>query len=196
MRAAALFFYLRSTKYDKIVVTEFVMLSINLTILHTWRNKMFKKITTLITCGAIAFSLAACGSQDKTATEANTPKQEEKKPSQKEINETFKKEAVKGDFVEFNSDNPPTDKKVFFEGKIDKLLSAVEKELKTSDYFMLKTEENGGIGVFKVLNADIDNTNKEHFKEGDTVRVYGKFMEKDALTGMPTIASPLIERVQ
>ncbi|PGC72641.1 DNA-binding protein [Bacillus wiedmannii] len=157
---------------------------------------MFKKITTLITCGAIAFSLAACGSQDKTATETNTPKQEEKKPSQKEINESFKKEAVKGEFVEFNSDNPPADKKVFFEGKIDKLLSAVEKELKTSDYFMLKTEENGGIGVFKVLNADIDNTNKEHFKEGDTVRVYGKFMEKDALTGMPTIASPLIERVQ
>ncbi|PFC85188.1 DNA-binding protein [Bacillus anthracis] len=156
---------------------------------------MLKKITTIITCGAIAFSLSACGSQENKAAQIDKPKQEEKGPSQKEINDTFKKEAVKGDFIEFNSDTPPKDKKVFFEGKIDKLLSAVEKELKTSDYFMLKTEENDGIGVFKVLNADIDNTNKEHFKEGDTVRVYGKFMEKDALTGMPTIASPLIERM-
>lgn len=30
-------FYFSSTKYDKIVVTEFVMISINITILHNWR---------------------------------------------------------------------------------------------------------------------------------------------------------------
>jgi len=162
---------------------------------------MLKKITTLITCGAIAISLTACGSQEKQTTQADTPKQEEKpkenKPAQKELNDTMKKEAVKGDFVELNSDNPPKDKKLFLEGEINSIQSKTgEKELQTSDYFMLKTQEETGIGIFKVMNGDIENTKKEHFKAGDKVRIYGVYMEKDITSGMPVIASTIIEKVQ
>lgn len=160
---------------------------------------MLKRLITFVSCGFIVMYLTACGSQEKQTVKTDTSKQEEKdnKPSQKELNDTMKKEAVKGEFVELNSDNPPKDKKIFLEGKIDKLMSVTgEKELQTSDYFILKTQEADGIGIYKVFNTDIKNTKKEHFKECDTVRVYGTYMNKDGLTGMPIVGSTIIERAQ
>ncbi|EJQ43665.1 hypothetical protein IEQ_04993 [Bacillus cereus BAG6X1-2] len=162
-----------------------------------------KKVLLSLACSVLLTGLAACGSNEKADSDVQVneniqqeqQKPEENEPPQKELNDTMKREAVRGEFVEFNNDTPSKKKEVFFEGKIDKLISSTgEKELRLNDYFMLKTQENDGIGLFKIFNGDIDNTKREHFKEGDTVRVYGIFLGKDEL-GFPTIGTTLIERM-
>lgn len=108
----------------------------------------------------------------------------ENDPTQEELNEELKQDAVRADFVELNVDNPPKDKKVFVDGEVSSLKEGA------LDEFIITSKEGNGNGMYSIQLA---NTTNVEFKEGDIVRVYGTVDNKNEL-GFPQIFGTILER--
>lgn len=105
-------------------------------------------------------------------------------PTQEELNEELKQDAVRADFVELNVDNPPKDKKVFVDGEVSSLKEGA------LDEFIITSKEGNGNGMYSIQLA---NTTNVEFNEGDFVRVYGTVDNKNAL-GFPQIFGTILEK--
>lgn len=131
--------------------------------------------------------LSACNQESTDQVVEETVEAEEtviNEPSQDELNEQLKEEAVKADFVELNVDTPPDGKKVYIEGEVSLLTAG------TVDEFVLTSEEETGKGMYKIEFAD---TTDVDYSEGDQVRVYGAVNGKDEV-GMPKVLATILEK--
>jgi colicin import membrane protein len=113
---------------------------------------------------------------------ANEPTEEataeESGPTQEELDAQLKDEATAADFVELNSDDAETGKKVYAEGTVDVILEeGVIQSLSFS------TDD----GMYTLANASGTKVS-----EGDQVKVYGVYSGKDE-TGIPKIDVSIIE---
>lgn len=138
-----------------------------------------------------ALMLVGCGGNDTESKDEPAPKKEETtktenkaEPTQEELNEKLKAEAVEANFVELNSDKAETNKKVFATGEV----SAI-KEDGIFQSFTLTTKEGEGNGMYSIS----DVLKETEYAEGDTVKVYGVYTGKDDL-GFPKIESTVIEK--
>ena len=112
----------------------------------------------------------------------------EKKLSQEELNIRLKKEAVKAEFIELNSNSKSNiNKKVYLEGTVGTILKdGVLGE------FSVNTKEENGYGIYTILN--MHTTEKETLKQGDIIKIYGVYdgKEKD---NIPKITAIIIEKI-
>ena len=144
--------------------------------------------------GAIsALLLTACSSDEKASPKEETPAAEEKEatdkvaetkgPTQEELNEKMKAEAIKLDFVAANGDEVAKNTKVTITGKI----TNIDKE-GVGGKFTVTTTEGDGYGMFTVVNL----TTGGNVSLDSEVTIYGTFDGKDDL-GAPTIIATIIE---
>ncbi|EGO86269.1 hypothetical protein G8S49_11070 [Clostridium botulinum C] len=161
-----------------------------------------KKICIAIFSSMLVLALVGCGdkkassnitTENKTNTEIKSKskdiKKENKEPTQQELNEKLKKEAVKADFVKINGhEKENANLKVFAEGKI----SCVDykKVMDVFPSFSLKQKEGKGYGLYHITNL----FSKEGFKDGDIVRIYGTVNKVKSKTGYPKIIATVIEK--
>jgi hypothetical protein len=119
-------------------------------------------------------------------------KPEEKEPTQEEINEKIKKEAVKADFVRLNGhESEPKNKylRVFIEGEI----SNVRYEYTDIDpfpHFLISQKEKDGYGLYHITNI----LNIKNLKDGDKVKVYG-VVEGKTKDYSIKVSAPVIEKI-
>lgn len=143
----------------------------------------------LLAIGLI-FVLAGCAAEESKPKEtAKLVAAKKEEPTQEQLNETLKREAMKADFVELNVDEPPIGKKVFAEGKVDVL--TVDNVM---DEFFLTTREGDGYGMYKINLLKTTGFNFE-YSEGDQVRIYGGVTKKEE-DGTPQIIATIIEKVE
>lgn len=136
-----------------------------------------------------ALLLAACGNDEPKKVEVDGPDNEkevvedtESKPTQDEINEKLKSEAVEYSFVEINGGEVKENEKVKLTGEVSLVMNE-----SIPGRFMLTTTEGDGFGMYTIVNAlSID------VEEGTNVTVYGSYAGVDE-TGMPEITSTVIE---
>jgi len=147
----------------------------------------------LIYIGALsALLLTACGGEEKAAPKEETPAAEEKEatdkvaetkgPSQEELNEKLKAEAIKLDFVAANGGEVAKDTKVTITGKVTNI-----NEEGVGGTFTVTTTEGDGYGMFTVKNFTLKDVTMD-----SEVTVYGTFDGKDEL-GAPSIIASIIE---
>lgn len=139
-----------------------------------------------------ALLLSACGEEEKATPKEETPAAEEKDaadkvaetkgPTQEELNEKLKAEAIKLDFVKANGDEVAKNTKVTITGKVTNIA-----EEGVGGTFTVTTTENGGYGMFSVKNFTLKDVTKD-----SEVTVYGTFEGKDDL-GAPSINASIIE---
>lgn len=158
-----------------------------------------KKFLALFIITILAL-ITACGENEEPAEEANADVEveanenaegvtegskdsKESEPTQEELNEQLKAEAVQADFVELNNDNAEENKKVFSVGEV----THIAKEGMLGE-FTLTTEEDDGYGMYT-----ISNFTEVEVAEGDNVKVYGVTSGKDDL-GVPVINATIIEK--
>lgn len=138
-----------------------------------------KKLLILLLASSL---LTACGSEETAIPkeEKTTKEESNSEPTQEELNEKLKAEAVQADFVELNDPGAEMDKKVFAIGEVSSI-----KEDGIFQVFTLTTED----GMYSVT----DVLKETEYTDGDTVKVYGTYKGKDDL-GMPSINSTVIEK--
>lgn len=139
-----------------------------------------------------AFLLTACGEEEKAAPKEEAPVTEEKEtadkvaetkgPSQEELNEKMRSEAIKLDFVKANGGEIEQDTKVTISGKVTNIT-----EEGVGGTFTVTTKEGDGYGMFSVKNFALKDVTVD-----SEVTVYGVFDGKDEL-GFPTINATIIE---
>lgn len=131
--------------------------------------------------------LTACGSDEAgtetgpSETEQQTSEQQTAGPTQEELNQQLKDEAVEIDFVEANGGGVEVGTKVKATGEVSFLNEFT---------FTLTTDEGEGSGMYEIQYV---NTTDTVFEDGDTVTIYGAFTGKLESTGMPSISTSLIE---
>ena len=130
----------------------------------------YKKYATLLIVLFVLIMFVGCGNSQGEPTDI---KKEE--PTQAELDAELRKEAVRADFVELNSEGEDAEigKKVFAEGVIDVVMSEG-----VGGEFSLSTKEGEGYGIYTVVNI---SSNK--IREGDTVKIWGVFDGKDEEIG-------------
>lgn len=139
--------------------------------------------------GLIIYMFAApmAVSPEKSEPVANVnevKKEVTKGPSQEELNEKLKQEAVQANYTELDSNNQPIGKKVYIDGEVGPGMKDV------MDEFMLTSKEGDGFGVYKI---QLFNTTETEYHKGDQVRVYGTVKGKDD-SGMPLISATILEK--
>ncbi|MFD0827582.1 hypothetical protein ACT8ZR_18295 [Neobacillus sp. M.A.Huq-85] len=130
--------------------------------------------------------------EQKDTPVVKTAQEKKDEPTQQELNDKLKSEAVQADFVELNVDNPPLRKKVYIDGKVSVLTKGV------LDEFTITSKEGNGYGMYHVT---LFNTTDTKYSEGDQVRIYGtvgglnsgKEVGKDD-SGMIMIIATIIEK--
>lgn len=128
--------------------------------------------------------ISGCSSEPKeTVKKVPEVSQKNNEPTQDELNEKLKSEAVRADFVELNGGKAEMNKRVFAVGEV----TIVIKEGSMGE-FTLTTVDGDGYGMYTVKNVLGTEVN-----EGDQVKVYGPFTGKDDL-GFPTISATIIEK--
>lgn len=137
--------------------------------------------------------LTACGEEEKAAPKEETPAAEEKEasdkvaetkgPTQEELNEKMRKEAIKLEFVAANSDEVAKNTKVTISGKV----SNIDKE-GVGGKFTVTTNEDDGYGMYTVVNLTLEDVSMD-----SEVTVYGTFDGSDPDLGFPTIIATIIE---
>lgn len=137
--------------------------------------------------------LTACGEEEKAAPKEETPAAEEKEasdkvaetkgPTQEELNEKMRKEAIKLEFVAANSDEVAKNTKVTISGKV----SNIDKE-GVGGKFTVTTNEGDGYGMYTVVNLTLEDVSMD-----SEVTVYGTFDGSDPDLGFPTIIATIIE---
>ncbi len=161
--------------------------------------KNSKKTLILFLALLLTLTLSACGKNvdkvdnenevENTEQESNVEEkneEDEKKddgPTQEELNEGLKKEAIEADFVKINGGEIEEDTKLFLEGEVSVIMS---KDVGIE--FMLGTEEGDGHGVYSIW-AIVDDI---IINEGDIVKVWGVYNGKDD-AGMPSIVATIVE---
>ncbi|ODV57260.1 hypothetical protein [Lysinibacillus fusiformis] len=138
-----------------------------------------------------ALLLIACG-EEEAALKEEAPVSEEKDttdkvaetkgPSQEELNEKMRSEAVELDFVKANGGEIEQDTKVTISGKVTNIT-----EEGVGGTFTVTTKEGDGYGMFSVKNFALKDVTVD-----SEVTVYGVFDGKDEL-GFPTINATIIE---
>lgn len=136
--------------------------------------------------------LTACGEEEKAAPKEETPAAEEKEasdkvaetkgPTQEELNEKMRKEAIKLDFVKANGDEVAKNTKVTITGKV----TNIAKE-GVDGTFTVTTKEVDGYGMFSINNLTLEDVSMD-----SEVTIYGTYNGKDDL-GFPTIIATIIE---
>lgn len=146
---------------------------------------MFKRLAVLF---ALVLLMAACSEEETepAATQEEIETEEAAGPSQEELNEQMKEEAIEIDFVEANGGDLAEGTKVKATGE----LSALDPSGLRGGDFMLSVEEGDGFGVYDVSNF---NTVEIPLEEGQTVTVYGTFAGPEEGTSMPMITATIIE---
>jgi hypothetical protein len=111
-------------------------------------------------------------------------------PTQEDIDDALRNEAVKANFVEINAGNWKS-KKVYAEGEV----SALDTSNRAMYQFTLAMKENGGYGIYliKAFTTLPNNAALDILNNGDTIRVYGTVSGKDENTSMPIISVTVIE---
>jgi len=138
-----------------------------------------------------AFLLTACSGEeakpkgDTSTTEPSESKNESvtNTPTQEELNEKMRSEAIKLDFVSANGGKIAKDTKVTITGKITNITDEG-----VGGKFTVTTKEGDGFGMYSVVNLTTDS----NISRDSEVTVYGTFDEKDEL-GAPTIIATIIE---
>lgn len=138
--------------------------------------------------------LVACGS-DKADTEpieqngvemASENDVVKNEPTQEELNEQLKTEAMDADFVSINGDEVEEGAKLKVTGEI----SFVSGEGVRGGNFTITTEEKDGHGMYNIIN--LNTADPVEIVEGIEVTVYGTYSGKDE-TGIPEITATIIE---
>lgn len=142
---------------------------------------MKKLIFTLI---ALLLFIAACNSDnDKPETSVEPTTNE---PTQEELNEQLKEEAIEADIIQINGDEVEEGTKLKATGEISVYKEGLGPLGKD---FMLTTEEGNGHGIYQIINMDANDTT---IQEEQTVTVYGTYYGKDE-SGTPQITVTVIE---
>lgn len=138
-----------------------------------------------------ALLLTACGEEEATPKE-ETPAAEEKGatdkvaetkgPTQEELNEKMRNEAIKLDFVAANGDEVEKDTKVTINGKITNIA-----EEGVGGKFTVTTTEGDGYGMYSVVNLTLKDVSLD-----SEVTIYGTYDGKDDMSA-PTIIATIIE---
>jgi hypothetical protein len=147
----------------------------------------YKKMFTVFFAAA-AF-LTACSSEGSTSSnndeEPVVEQEKNNEPTQEELNDKLKSEAVEASFVELNDPAAEINKQVFAVGEV-----SVKHEDGIFQVFDLSVKEGEGYGIYQVT----DVLKVTDYSDGDTVKVYGIYKGKDEATGMPMINSTVIEK--
>ena len=132
----------------------------------------------------IATLLVACGNEEEPEVRETEPvenKQQADEPTQEELNEQIKAEAIEVEFVKANAEEYEVGTRLKATGEVSFLDDIT---------FTLTTEEGEGYGMYEIFYA---NTTEAEFKDGDTVTVYGAYDGKADDSGMPKIGVSIIE---
>lgn len=109
--------------------------------------------------------------QQKNISKVEQTTEKKEKISQDELNKKIQDEAVKADFVQIN-DGKMKNKSVFVEGKISNII-----EDPVMPKFTLTSKEGNGNGIYTIVVFQKELM--KNIKEGNTITVYGKVMDKD-----------------
>lgn len=143
-----------------------------------------KKLIGLVLLSSLF--MVACSSNEASESvneETNTEVTEvDSEVTQEDLDAKLKEEATQADFVELNSDDAETGKKVFAEGTVETVTTDG-----TMGEFTLTTSEGDGSGMYTIVNVM-----GTEVLEGDTVTIYGVYEGKDDL-GFPMINATVIE---
>ncbi|MCW1929554.1 hypothetical protein [Bhargavaea beijingensis] len=153
----------------------------------------------MIVIGSMLF-LSACGQVERKVSDEDVKKRIEEKtvsmeeikeksdePTQEELNEKLKADAVELDFVDAIQGEIEKGTRVKLTGKADIFMPG------TFQTFSLTTIEGNGYGIYNVINFD---TTEAEFQEGDQVTIYGTFKGEEEGTGLPEITAIIIEPVE
>lgn len=110
----------------------------------------------------------------------------EEEPTQEELNNKLKEEAVQANFVDINGDKVAKGAKLYLEGKIETIFGTDRL-----DKFSMSTKENGGYGMYDIVNLVGNGIN---IKKGDNIKVWGVYNGKDEKTSMPIIDMTVYEK--
>ena len=150
---------------------------------------MRKKLGLYICILVLAVGMVGCGTNKSSETKPTAVKVAEQKttePSQAEINEKIKKEAVKADFVEINGYEAANAGKSYY---VEGTVSNVDNTNNVLHLFTVTTKEGDGAGMYDILNfSDVSVV------EGDKVKVYGKLDGVKNEKGMIQISGNVIEK--
>ena len=137
--------------------------------------------------------ITACSSGDSQppiSGNSQVQNQEEKpaaEPTQAELDQKLKSEAIKADFVTINGHTDENrDLKVFAEGKIS--VVDYQKVMDSFPSFLLSQKEDDGYGIYHISNM----LSFPNLKDGDNVIVYGVLDGVDK-SGIPRIIATIIE---
>lgn len=124
------------------------------------------------------------------------PKSDKKKadkgePTQEELDEKLKKEAVPIDWVKAVSDEIPEGTKVYGEGEVDDY--PIDKDDVMQDFGLSIKYGEDEWGVFEVRTFTT-LPNVEEVQEGDIAKVYGTYAGKHEVTGLPLISATIVEK--
>ncbi|MFP7171962.1 hypothetical protein [Terribacillus halophilus] len=122
---------------------------------------------------------------DGTSDESNA-KEAADEPTQEELDEQLKKEAVKGDFVKINGDQVDEGEKIYLEGEVSVVLS----EDSIMPEYSFTTKEDDGYGVYSIIDLSSNGVPEE----GDKLKIYGTYSGRDEMHGGPKITVTVVEK--
>ena len=131
-------------------------------------------------------SLPEPGEKTETSAvpEESTVEEDAAEPTQEEINEQIKAEAVEIDFIKAQAAEY---------AKYARVKATGEVKLKDDLNFVLSTEEGDGHGLYDITYL---NTTEVQFEDGDIVTVYGSYDGPDGREDLPIIRVTIIEPVE
>ncbi|MFC7322493.1 hypothetical protein [Halobacillus campisalis] len=130
----------------------------------------------------IGFAALIGCSEDTSASDSNA----EEKPSQEELEELLRAEAVPVEFSSVTSGEVEQGAEVIIQGSVS--ASELSKEAAA---FTVTTKEESGFGTYTVENMDEDTD----FLTDDIVEVYGTYVGTDE-EGTPLIEGTIVESVK
>lgn len=154
-----------------------------------------KKIWILLVILFLLCSLIGCGESKTTPVNSNTTNNtsiQKSEPTQTELNNQLKKEAVKADFVKLNGhEDEYKNEKVFLEGQVTTIIQAAS----VGGEFTVSIKEGNGFGMYGITSFDTENNYEvgKDINKGDKVKVYGTIDGKDKF-GFPHINATIIEK--
>lgn len=144
-------------------------------------------ILGLVVLMIFASFIAGCNPSENSQDTLEKADTQQSGPTQEELNEKLKQEAIKANFVEINGGSVDVYTKIYAEG----IISVVMKPGLLGE-FSLTTEEGNGFGIYTIRNFDL-NGPIENSDIDRRITVWGVFWGKDPETGIPIITSTITE---
>lgn len=146
-----------------------------------------KKFISLLFVIFLSFEINGCGKTSTISTNNDKKASTEQKmndPTQEELNQQLKKEAIKADFVKLNGHNSENKNlKVFAEGKIGTVdYTNVMDDVPS---FVLIQKEGDAFGNYHIKNI----LNVKDLKDGENVIIYGTVDGTDNMHKVSIIAT-------